>query len=306
MDTVSPSLESEGTKGLLEGCLHPPRNSKISLARGRLLKLAQQLNAWAMKMRRPRTPLLREAVRGFVSRTLTGVSIDMRPAPWLHSGFVCRNYAALCGYPTRVKVFGPLPSYQENIVILNVLRRLLSHWALEPKMLREIRFPYLDRDFLEFLYAIPREQIVGVGKRRFLMKRALAGIVPDDLLNRRRSWAVHQESTPEPKKDGERGWQSFAERGQQIVSDSIGIIDSNCFLAALRKTSDNDEVLTHILGRTLDLESWLRHLTAQGVLKNSMPIKNKNYSRRFGQSEKAILADQGPNQSDSSNKSLAS
>jgi asparagine synthase (glutamine-hydrolysing) len=278
------------------------------LARGRFLKLARQLNAWAMKMRRPRTLLLREAVRGFFSRALTGVSIDMRPAPWLHSGFICRNYAALSGYPTRVKVLGPLPSYQENMVILNVLRRLLSHWALQPKMLREIRFPYLDRDFLEFLYAIPREQIVGVGKRRFLMKRALAGIVPDDLLNRRRSWAVHQESTPEPKKDSEREWHSFAERGQQIVSDSIGIIDSNCFLAALQKTRDNDEVLTHILRRTLGLESWLRHLTSQGVLKSSMPTKNKNYSRRFGQSDKTIVAHQGPNQSDSSrrNKSLVS
>lgn len=278
------------------------------LARGRFLKLARQLNAWAMKMRRPRTPLFMEAVRGFFSSALTGVPIDLRPAPWLHSGFVRRNYAALCGYPIRIKVLGPLPSYQENIVILNVLRRLLSHWALQPKMLREIRFPYLDRDFLEFLYAIPREQIVGVGKRRFLMKRALAGIVPDDLLNRKPSRAVHQESTPEPKKNSAREWHSFVERGQQIVSDSIGIIDSNCFLAEMQKTWDNDEVLTHILKRTLGLEAWLRHLTVQGVLKHSIPTRNKNYFCRFGQSEKTIRADQGPTQSISSkrNKSLAS
>lgn len=270
------------------------------LARGRFLKLVRQLDAWARKTRRPRTRLLSEAIRGFFSCALTGVSIDMRPAPWLHSGFVCRNYAALCGYPTRLKVLGPLPSYQENIVILNVLRRLLSHWALQPKMLREIRFPYLDRDFLEFLYAIPREQIVGVGKRRFLMKRALAGIVPDGLLNRRRGWAVHQESTPEPKKESESGWHCFAERGQEIVSDSIGIIDSDCLLAALQKTGDNDKVLAHTLRRTLDLEFWLRHLAAQGLLKNSMPKRNKSYSRRFGQSETTIPAHQESSQSDSS------
>jgi asparagine synthase (glutamine-hydrolysing) len=165
-------------------------------------------------------------------------------------------------------------------------------------MLREIRFPYLDRDFLEFLYAIPREQIVGVGKRRFLMKRALAGIVPDDLLNRRRSWGVHQESRPEPKKDGEREWNNLVERGQQIVSSSIGIIESTRFLEALQKTWVNDEVLTHNLRRTLSLESWLRHLTAQGVLKNSMSTKEKNSSTHFGRSEESILANQGPNQLD--------
>ena len=56
--------------------------------------------------------------------------------------------------------------------MLNVLRRLLENWPLQVEMLREVRFPYLDLDFLEFMYAVPREQIVGVGKRRFLMKRA--------------------------------------------------------------------------------------------------------------------------------------
>ena len=84
-----------------------------------------------------------------------------------------------------MKLFGPLPSFQDNIDNLNGERRLLASCPLQSELLREVRFPYLDRDLLEFMYAIPREQIVRVGQRRSLMKRALVGIVPDELLNRK-------------------------------------------------------------------------------------------------------------------------
>jgi asparagine synthase (glutamine-hydrolysing) len=258
------------------------------LSRGRFYEFTRQLNAWATKMRKPRIPLLSKAVQGFFSRALTGVSIDMRPAPWLHPGFIARNYPALCGYPSRVKLLGPLPSYQENIVILDVLRRLLGHWALQPKILREIRFPYLDRDFLEFLYAIPHEQAVGIGKRRFLMKRALAGIVPDDLLNRRRKCAIQQEPLEDPRKDSETKWISMVERGQPIVSNSVGIIEPNWLVEALQKTCCSEEALAHNLRRTLVLECWLRHLTARVVLRNSLSTKMR--------SEESILAHQRPKQ----------
>ena len=73
------------------------------------------------------------------------------------------------------------------------MRRFLAYCSLHPELLREVRYPYLDRDFLEFMYAIPREQIVRVGQRRSLMKRALVGIVPDELLNRKRKASFHQE-----------------------------------------------------------------------------------------------------------------
>ncbi len=244
------------------------------LARGRFFRLGRQLDAWAVKMRKPRLPLLREAARGFFSCALTGLSIDIRPAPWFHPDFVRRNYVALCGYPSRVKLFGPLPSFQQNLVMLNVLRRLLANWDLQPQMLREVRLPYLDRDFLEFLYSIPREQIVGVGKRRFLMKRALVGIVPDELLNRRRKAFVPQE----PKTDRSTEWPRFADIDKHMVSNSIGIIDQNGFEDALQKARRNDDVPIGILRDTLELESWLCHLTIQRVLTTSMSTERQSDS----------------------------
>jgi asparagine synthase (glutamine-hydrolysing) len=137
-----------------------------------------------------------------------------------------------------------------------------------------VRYPYFDRDLLEFMYAIPREQIVRVGQRRSLMKRALAGIVPDELLNRRRKAFIPQE--PKKNVSAERTaaeWPSPAEMGWRMAGSSAGIINADRFLEALEKARRNEEAPIDSLKRTLTLESWLRHLTSQGVLKNSLDTK---------------------------------
>jgi asparagine synthase (glutamine-hydrolysing) len=221
-----------------------------------------------MKMKEPRLHLLWEGARGFLSIALVSLPEYIRPAaPWLHPGFVSRNHDALIGYPSRVKLWGPLPSFQNNINQLNAERRLLALHALPSEPLREIRYPYVDRDLLEFMYAIPREQIVRVGRRRSLMRRALVGIVPDELLNRKRKAPVHQGSANFNTAD----FTSLVEIGQDMVSSSIGIMDPNRFWEAIRKVGHNhDAVSTNCLMRTLTMEFWLRHLTIQGVLRSPM------------------------------------
>ena len=51
---------------------------------------------------------------------------------------------------------------------------------------REYRYPYLDWDLVEFLLCVPREQLVRPGRRRYMMRNALKGIVPAEVLERRR------------------------------------------------------------------------------------------------------------------------
>jgi asparagine synthase (glutamine-hydrolysing) len=238
------------------------------LARTRFLTLARQLNAWATKMRKPRLSVLWDAIRGFcLPFSVPPVSQGMGPAPWLHPGFVRRNRAALCGYPSRVKLFNSLPSFQHNLRALDVDRRLVALFTLHREMLRDARYPYLDRDLLEFAYAIPREQIVGVGRRRFLMKRALSGIVPDELLNRKRKTFDPQEQGTLNETSAE--WASLAER-PRTISSSIGIIDSDQFWKVLQKSSCNEGAPIQSLKRTLTLESWLRHLAKQEILTSPM------------------------------------
>jgi asparagine synthase (glutamine-hydrolysing) len=244
------------------------------LARARLVTLVRQLNAWAAKIRTPRRALLWEAVQGFFSARADSPK-EIGPAPWLHPDFVRLNRAAFSGYPLRVKLLGPLPSFQDHIQKLDANRRFVAYCGLHSELLRELRYPYYDRDFLEFAYAIPREQIVRVGQRRSLMKRALVGIVPDELLTRRRKAFV----PPKPKEDSSKEWPSMMEIGKHIIGSSVGIIAPDRFAEALQKARHNGDVPVGSLKRVVTLESWLRHLTIQRVLTDSTPPENKTNSR---------------------------
>src|SRR5260370_23671027 len=211
-------------------------------------------------MGKPPMPLLWEAVREFFPRG--NAAKDIFIAPWFHSEFIHRNHAALFDCPTRVKFLSHLPSFQYNLDGLDGERRLAAYWALNPKLIREVRYPYLDRDFLSFMYAIPREQVVRVGQHRFLMRRALAGIVPDELLNRKRKAFL----PPESEKDKSAEVLGSVEIGHHMLSSSIGIIDPSRFSEALQKVTRKEEALMGMLTRTLKLESWLRHLASHRIL----------------------------------------
>jgi asparagine synthase (glutamine-hydrolysing) len=62
----------------------------------------------------------------------------------------------------------------------------LPHSVPSPLLHFEYRYPYLDRDLVDFLLRIPREQLVRPGRRRSLMRRAMKDIVPFEILERRR------------------------------------------------------------------------------------------------------------------------
>jgi len=173
-----------------------------------------------------------------------------------------------------VKLFGPLPSFQDHIDKLEANRRFVAYCGLHSELLREIRYPYYDRDFLEFMYAIPQEQIVRVGQRRSLMKRALVGIVPDELLTRRRKAFV----PPEQEKDSATEWPSLVKIGQYIIGSSVGIIDPDRFAEALQKARHNEDVPIGSLKANSDAGVLLRHLATHGILTQSMIAKRQNYS----------------------------
>jgi asparagine synthase (glutamine-hydrolysing) len=240
------------------------------LIRARFFRLAHQLKAWAAKMRKAPLPLLWESARGFIMSSPFGSCEEVHPAPWLNSGFVARNRAALCNYPSRTRLFGPLPSFQEHFHQIDLVRRAMASLngghQVHQELLCDIRYPYLDRDLLEFAFAIPQEQLVGVGKRRFLMKRALVGIVPDELLNRK------LRRVEEPISDKATEWPTLAEVGHDLICSSIGFVDAKQFLKALERARHNGEI-DHGLKRALLLESWLRYLTTHQVLSTPMSRK---------------------------------
>jgi len=249
-------LSGIGGDEVMGGVPTPAPELEDLLSRGHFRMLAHQLKVWALNKRKPWFHLLFEAVRGFVPAALVGVPKYKRPAPWLNMGFVKRNRRALQGYESRLKLFGPLPTFQENVSTLEVLQRQVACSALPTEPAHEKRYPYLDRGLLEFMYAVPREQLVRPGQRRSLMRRALVGIVPDELLNRKRKAYVARA----PLVAISAEWTYFTEMTQRMVSSSLGIVEAKKFLEALQKARLGQEVSAVTIMRTLGIESWLQGL----------------------------------------------
>lgn len=216
--------------------------------------LARQLKIWALNKRQPWFYLLFEAVRGFLPSEIAGTPESYRPALWLNRPFARKHRHALSGYRPRLKVFGPLPSFQENLFALEVLRRQLACTTLATDPPFEKRYPYLDRDLLEFLYAIPREQLVRPGQRRSLMRRALAGIVPTEILDRKSKAVVARGPTVTISAH----WADLVCLTQEMATSSLGIVAAKDFADVLEHARRGRAVPIIPLFRTLAIETWLR------------------------------------------------
>ena len=234
------------------------------LARGEFRRLARGLKVWSLHQRKPWFHLFFEVVRRFLPGALVGPAQSRRPALWLHADFVKRNRLALEGYESRLRFLGSLPSFQDNLSTLEGLRRQLACDTLSAELLCEKRYPYLDRDFLEFLYAIPREQLVRPGQRRSLMRRALSGIVPSEILDRKRKAYIVRASIVALS----AGWATVAALSRNMVGSSLGIFDEKTFAETLEKACCGEEVQMTTVIRTLGVESWLRNLRTSRVVRD--------------------------------------
>src|SRR6266851_6672798 len=264
-------LSGIGGDETMGGVPTPTPELEDLLARAQFGVLAHKLKVWALEKRKPWFHLFWQAAKAFFPSALVGVAKYMRPAPWLQPDFVKHHWAALTGYPSRTKFFGPLPSFQENVDTLDALRRQLSRTALPFEPPFEKRYPFLDRGLLEFMFAIPREQLVRPTQRRSLMRRALVGIVPDEILNKKGKAFVARAPLVAIKND----WAHFVEISQNMLSDSLGIVDQERISEALQKARHGEEVPIVTLMRTIFVEEWLRDLRALGVVNLDTTLNGK-------------------------------
>jgi asparagine synthase (glutamine-hydrolysing) len=262
-------LSGIGGDEVMGGVPTPTPELQDLLARGSFRALARQLKIWALQMRKPWLHLFWEALQDFLPPTVGGVPEHSRPAPWLRSDFTKRYRDALQGYPCRTKVFGALPTFQFNRNTIDYMRKQFARTAqpFEPPF--EKRYPFVDRDLLEFMYAIPREQLVRPTQRRSLMRRALVGIVPDEILNRKTKAFVSRAPMVAVSKD----WSFVTAIVQNMFSASLGIVDTDRFLEILQKARRGEEVQMLAVNRTLFLEGWLKDLLALGCINIDATMK---------------------------------
>lgn len=239
------------------------------LARGRFRALAHQLKIWSLNSRKPWFHLFFEAARGFLPPALVGVPEFRQPVAWLHPDFVNQNRTALGGYESRLELLGPLPSFQHNLGTLDAVRRQLACSVLPSDPCYDKCYPFLDRAFLEFMFAVPRGQLVRPGQRRSLMRRALVGIVPDELLNRKRKAYLERSSMTAISAE----MTSLVEMSHRMVSSSLGFVEPRAFSEVLQRTRYAQAIPMVAVMRTLGLENWLRRL--QSWKQSNYPLQQE-------------------------------
>jgi asparagine synthase (glutamine-hydrolysing) len=255
-------LSGIGGDEFLGGVPTPLPELENLLASGKLGSLARQLTVWALIQRRPWIDLLRNTAAAFLTSAIRNRSGWRQPPPWLTPGFARRQQLPLSGYSGRLKLSGPLPSFQENLEALAAIRRQLACADPSSGYPIEKRYPYLDRDLLEYLFAVPREQLVRPGERRSLMRRSLAGIVPGEVLNRRRKAFVSRA----PLRMIRRQFDALSSDGNRLRLAELGIVDPGAFRGAIGAVLQEREAAVLPLMRALTLEQWLRALDRGGVL----------------------------------------
>jgi asparagine synthase (glutamine-hydrolysing) len=251
-----------------------------ALVRFRLLALIKQLMEWSLATRRPAIHLLGGAFALMMPRAariwLTGAN---RNPAWINATFA-RRYAV--GDRILPGTEGDpwwLPTTREKYQTLMRLRGEMTHYVIPHK---EMRYPYLDKRLVEFLFSIPANQLFRDGQRRSIMRRALAGIVPAEVLSRQTKSGT-----------GRCVIATLHKHTNEIValltnpvSVRSGYLDQSSFKAALSKLQQGrpSSYLGPLL-QAISLEVWLRDITTRGILSASEPERTWDQYRNTRQAD---------------------
>ena len=110
--------------------------------------------------------------------------------------------------------------------------------------------------------SFPPDQLLRPGQRRSLMRRALAGIVPPELLHRKRKAFVIRR----PLMAITSQFASLAATTQEMAAGSLGIFDSRALAATLHEVRSGGVVNVPSLTRVFAIERWLRNAAHWNVL----------------------------------------
>ncbi len=226
----------------------------------RLSKFAKELLTLSLLTRRPSLHILfgslRQLFPGFVRQVLhPGCRLD----PWINPHFARRSgIRKRQANEIEGKLFGlRLRDSQQTIGVMARRATYIRPFQIER------RYPYLDQNLVEFLLDVPFEQLFRSGTRRSLMRRALAGIVPQEILARSTKASVSRCYSLSLRKH----WGTVAAAFRSSLSAQLGYVDEAEINQALESMRIGNMPPYFIrLLKIVSLELWLRDAQARSVL----------------------------------------
>lgn len=161
------------------------------LSESRKLAEAQGLSPRRVLWRYGLSPLaphsLRPAWRALRGKTILGPRVNPT---------IRREFAGRIGLEDRAKAFKEFWTFPPRTTQEEHRRRLVSglgtfYLEVSDKLAAmsqiELRFPFLDKRLVEFCFALPSAQKLSAGWDRIILRRALQGIIPEEIAWRRGS-----------------------------------------------------------------------------------------------------------------------
>lgn len=261
-------LSGMGGDEVTGGVPSPSTELADLLTEGEFGQLAGQLKVWALCKRRPWLHLLFEMLRRFLPPTLFGFPAQLQAAAWISREFKKRHRYVLSGYENRLKLFRSHPSFQGSLSNLDAIRRQLACFIESPGYPYEKRYPFLDRNLLEFLFSVPRSQLLRPGERRSLMRRALVNVLPDEIRMRRRKGYMSRQ----PLKVLNSALRSQQGPGAFSACSNSGWFDMERLLNCLNAAKRGEQIPLVLLSRTIGLELWMQRTQCSASSPNARAV----------------------------------
>ena len=269
-------LSGIGGDELLGGIPTPMPELANYLRAGSVLKLLARASEWCLVGRQSLFQMLSDTVAYTMNLYRPSRAPHNTIPPWLSPNLremclACQSEEGSTNYLSATS-----PSAIANGRAWKALLETLPNSTPSLLGCYEFRYPFLDRDLVEFLHRVPREQLVRPGRRRFMMRRALRGIVPTEIIERKRK-AFMSHGPITSLRNGQR---EIEELFAAPLMAEHRLIDTKQLLLAFGAELAGELKWISPLMKAIGVELWLQGLKASGVSFRVAPyVGNVNQAR---------------------------
>jgi len=215
---------------------------------------------WSLSTKLPLLYTSTGALRFIASVYVPILTPEQSCGSWISNRLVKQMHSV--GEPGTAAPLAVPPGAIHKGTIWQHLISTLPHLTPTFSFRQEYRYPYLDRDLVDFLLRTPHEQLVRPGRRRSLMRRALSGIVPPEIVERRQKAYLARR----PLLALERARSDIETLFRSSVATEHSFIDPSKFLDALDGVvAGRDSRPLFALMKTIGFEIWLRSMERHSI-----------------------------------------
>jgi len=230
---------------------------------GEFMKL---LLAWSLLMRQPWIQVLLQTLVKLLPSSIEARLVSRgRLEPWIEHKFASRYRMSARQLEAVDNDWFSRPRERDTVQTITTLARQLTR---STPSLAEQRYPFLDQDLVEFLTTIPVAQLLRPGQRRSLMRRALADLLPSEIVTRTTKTSAGRCYVLALSKH----WNRIEEWLEHPLVTRLGYVERNAMHQALitMKAGQIPSSFLRLL-KALALELWLQDVQRRGLVALDLP-----------------------------------